>query len=221
MMGQPSFHLSLAFPNHGPAFVDYLDLEGLPERAREKWKRALLRFLKSVVYRRPGRLVLKSPESTARIRTLLEVFPDARFVLIVRDPYEVYSSLLNMLRAVYAHFGLQRPRYEGLEEFILATLPSMMQRLEEGRRLVGPARFHELRYEELLQGPIGQMRGVYEALQLGDFEAVRPRLEEYLGAQASYQAHHHELTPEVRAEITRRWASLIRPYGYQEKGTPA
>jgi omega-hydroxy-beta-dihydromenaquinone-9 sulfotransferase len=217
MMGQPSFHLSLAFPNHPRVCVEYLDLENVPPRARAAWKRALLRFLKRVVLRRPGRLVLKSPEHTARIRTLLELFPDARFVHIVRNPYVVFASLIKMLHAVYEHFGLQRPRHLGLEEFVFDTLPRILQKLEEGRRLVDPGRFHELRYEDLVRDPVGRLRAVYEALGLGGFEEYRPRLESYLAAQAGYHTNRYDLEPKLRDEITRRWGDLIRRYGYAEE----
>ena len=36
--------------------------------------------------RSPKRIVLKSPAHTARVRVLLELFPKARFVHIIRDP---------------------------------------------------------------------------------------------------------------------------------------
>ncbi|OAI50207.1 hypothetical protein AYO44_05800 [Planctomycetaceae bacterium SCGC AG-212-F19] len=221
LMGLPSFHRSLAFPNHPCVDLDYIDLERVPPRAREAWKRALLRFLKRVVYRRPGRLVLKSPEHTARIPILLEMFPDARFVHIVRNPYVLYDSLVKMLRAVYAHFGLQKPRYEGLEEFIYTTMPHMLQKLDEGRRLVDPGRFHELRYEDLVRDPVGQMQGVYEGLSLGGFDDFRPRLEAYLAGQKDYQPNRYHQGPELHAEITRRWGDIIRRYGYAEENAPS
>jgi len=220
MMGLPSFHRSLAFPNHPPTCVEYLDLERISPRAREEWKQGLLRFLKRVALRRPGRLVLKSPEHTARIRTLLELFPDARFVHITRNPYVLYTSLVNMLRAVYAHFGLQTPKYAGLEEFVFATLPAIMKRLEEGRRLVDPSRFHQLRYEDLVADPVGQLRTVYDRLDLGGFDDVLPRLTNYLAAQASYKTNRYEQVPAVRDEITRRWGDIIRRYGYVEETPP-
>lgn len=220
MMGQPSFHLSLAFPNHPRVHLDYLDLDDVPPRARNAWKHALLSFLKRVVYRRPGRLVLKSPEHTARIPTLLELFPDARFVHIVRNPYVVYTSLVKMMRAVFEHFGMQRPLYEGLEEFIFTTMPKCLDKLEKGRRLVDPSRFCELHYEDLVRDPIGQMQGVYDSLALGGFEVLKPRLEAYLAGQAGYQTNRYPMPAELRDQITHRWGDIIRRYGYDGEAPP-
>jgi len=42
------------------------------------------------------RLLLKSPVHTARIKLLLKLFPDAQFVYIHRNPYDVFRSAVNM-----------------------------------------------------------------------------------------------------------------------------
>jgi hypothetical protein len=93
----------------------------------------------------------------------------------------------------------------------------MYEKLEEGRKLVDPSRFYELRYEELVKDPVGEMRKLYEHLGLGGFEEVRPRLEEYLAKNRDYRTNKYDLAPAVRAEIARRWADVIRRYGYADE----
>ena len=41
------------------------------------------------------------------------------------------------------------------------------------------------------------MRRVYEELQLGDFEAVRPAIEQYFAGQKDYKTNRYEMTPEL------------------------
>jgi hypothetical protein len=214
-LGQPSPYLGIAFPNHPPPFLQYLDLEGLPPRALADWKKAFVHFLRQLTFRNPKRLVLKSPPHTCRIKVLLELFPDARFVHIVRDPYVVFPSTVNMWKSLYRAHGLQRPSYEGLEYYVYSTYLHLYTKLEEGRRLVRPARFHELRYEDLIRDPIGEMRRLYEQLELGGFERALPRLERYVAAARDYETNRYELPPEQRADITRRWGAVIRRYGYE------
>src|SRR5262249_6045277 len=95
MMGQPSPYLTIAFPNRPPPCPEAMDLEGLPPRMLASWKRAFYRFLQALTYKDPRRLVLKSPTHSCRIKVLLELFPEARFVHIVRDPYVVFPSTVN------------------------------------------------------------------------------------------------------------------------------
>ncbi len=47
------------------------------------------------------RMVVKSPVHTARVRVLLEMFPNAQFVYVHRDPYVVLQSSAHMADAYY------------------------------------------------------------------------------------------------------------------------
>ena len=42
------------------------------------------------------------------------------------------------------------------------------------------------------------MRRVYEELELGDFEAVRPAIEKYFAGKKDYKTNRYEMTPELR-----------------------
>src|SRR5438132_97220 len=214
MMGLPSPYLTIAFPNRPPQYQEYLDLEGLSPRALANWKRAFYRYLQRLTFKTPKRLVLKSPPHTCRVKVLLEMFPDARFIHIVRDPYVVFPSTIHLWKSLYRDHGLQRPQYVGLEEHVFETFNRMYQRLEEGRKLVSPSRFHELRYEELVRNPVGEMRLLYEKLDLGAFESYLPRLEEYLRQVAGYERNRYDVSPELRTRITKEWRHVIRRYGY-------
>jgi hypothetical protein len=214
MIGQPSPYLTIAFPNRPPQYSEYLDLHGLTPQALARWKRAFLGFLKRLTFKDPRRLVLKSPPHTCRIGVLLELFPDARFVHIVRDPYVVFPSTVNLWRSLYQAHSLQKPTYAGLEEQVFSTFRRMYDKLDEGRRLVKPGRFFEVHYEELIRDPTGQLQALYERLDLGGFDKLLPRLQDYLARVAGYETNRYELSPELQAEITRRWGEIIQKYGY-------
>ena len=179
------------------------------------WKEAFLRFLRHLTFKDARRLVLKSPTHTCRIPALLELFPKARFVHIVRDPRVVFPSTVNLWKALYLAHGLQRPTFAGLEEHVFQTFTHLYARLEQSKPLLAANRFHELCYEDLIADPIGQMRLLYERLELGGFEDYLPRLKTYLDAQAGYTTNRYpDLSSELRAEIERRWGHVIRQYGY-------
>src|SRR6202011_3820426 len=127
MLGQPSPYLTIAFPNRPPQDQEYLDLEGLPPKALARWKQTFLRFLQQLTYKNPKRLILKSPPHTCRIKVLLEMFPDARFVHIVRNPYVVFPSTVNLWKSLYQKHGLQVPTFAGLEDHVFDTYTRMYE----------------------------------------------------------------------------------------------
>lgn len=215
MLGQKSPYLTIAFPNNGFACQDYLDLEHLSPAKVRGWKRTFKQFLKEVTYKSGKRLVLKSPPHTARIKVLKEMFPDALFVHIVRDPYVVFPSTVHLWKTLYRTHGLQKPTFAGLEEHVLATFSRMYERLEEGKKLLNPKQFFELRYEDLVKDPVGQLARVYDHFNLGGFNEYRPRLEAYLATIKGYETNKYQLTPAERAEIAARWRPFIEKYGYE------
>jgi hypothetical protein len=213
-MGVPSPYLTMAFPNEPPQFPEYYDLEGVAAPQRRRWQRMFVKFLKQLVLRRPGRLVLKSPGHTFRLPLLLELFPQARFVHMVRNPYVLYPSTERLWQSMYAWQGYQKPNGRGLREYVFGTLVAMHDRLQATRGLVEPPRFFELRYEDLVREPIAQMRAIYSRFGLGEFERIEPALRAYFAQRADYRTNRYELPDELRREIARRWEPYFRTYGY-------
>jgi len=213
-MGIPSPYLTITFPNRPPQYQEYLDLRGVPEPAVARWKQAMLWFLKCVTLRDRKRIVLKSPPHTCRIRALVEMFPKAKFVHIVRDPYVIFPSTVNLWKRLYVDQGLQTPTYEGLNEHVFKTFTRMYETFESDRGLLGPDQLIDLRYEDLIADPVGQMRRVYEQLGLGDFETAKPAIEAYLAGQKDYKTNKYQISPEIRAEIGRRWGDFFHRYHY-------
>lgn len=218
MQGQPSPYLTLAFPNRPPQNERYLDLEQLTPRELEAWKRPLRRFVQQLYFRRRKTVVLKNPNHSFRIKVLLDVFPDAKFIHIMRDPYVVYPSSIHLLKSLSRVHSLQRPTFEGLDERVLSTYVDLYRKVDEGRELVDPSRFYELRYEDLISDPEGQLRILYEHLDLGGFEQYLPRLREYLADHVDYRTNSYELTAEQRAVIDEKWGDVIDRYGYRTAG---
>jgi hypothetical protein len=216
LLGQPSPYERFAFPN-GPADDGALDLRVLSRQAIAQWKSTFLRFLRQVTLLNGGRrLILKSPPHTCRFPVLLELFPAARFVHIVRDPYVVFPSTVNLWKSLYRNQVLQRPNTDRLAETVLDTFVKMHARLDEDRKLVPAGQFCELRYEDLLRDPVRGLEAVYRDLNLGDFEPARKQIEAYVAGMKSYETNRYDLSSADCDAVTRRWGHVIRKYGYDE-----
>jgi hypothetical protein len=216
LLGLPSPYWTIAFPNHPPQFQEYLDLRGLTPSALAAWKKVFRQFLLQLTFRDPRRLVLKSPPHSCRIPILLDMFPDARFVHIVRNPYVVFPSTINLWKSLYEAHGLQTPGLQGLEEHVFQTFARVYERIEEDKRLIPSGRFHEIRYEDLVREPAAQLRKLYDRLELGGYEAFLPRLEKFLESTRKYETNRYQLSVEQKQAIDRRWGPMIEQYGYAQ-----
>jgi hypothetical protein len=216
-LGAPTPYLSMMFPNRGDQYPEYLTLRDVPARRREAWKRELLQFLKRVSLNDPRRIVVKSPGHTARVRTLLEMFPDARFVHIARDPYAMYASTIKLWQALNFEEGLQVVRDEdAVRASVIDSLRRMYDAYLEDRELLADNRLVELRYEELVQDPKAELRAIYNRLELGDFARVESALDEHLTAVQDYRTNRHRRVDDVtRDELQRAWRRYFDEFGYE------
>ncbi|MCA9121062.1 MAG: sulfotransferase [Planctomycetaceae bacterium] len=218
-LGVPSPYATIAFPNNPPVFMEYLSLESLSPQERTQWHLAWMRFLKSLQYHKPGRLVLKSPTHTCRLPALLELFPNACFVNMVRHPMTVYLSTVRLWKSLFSTHGYQTPLYLGLNEFVLTTFDQMHRRLETTRELVPPGRLIDVYYENLVDDMVGTMQSIYEQLELDGFSGVERLIQEYVVEHRGYKPNQHHVTSELEAEVYERWRTYYEKYGYSRFAT--
>ena len=216
-LGLGSPYLTMAFPNEPPQDQEYLELEQVPPQRRQAWKEGFHWFLQMVTYRSRGkRVVLKSPTHTARVKILLEMFPNAKFVHIVRDPHVIFPSTVRLWKSLYQIQGCQHPTFQRLDEHVFDSFERMYRQYDEQKKLIPAGHLYEVRYEDLVRDPLHQMRAIYEQLDLGEFENVRPAFEKSLAGGKDYKTNRYELAPEISAQIERRWKDYWQRYGYAE-----
>jgi omega-hydroxy-beta-dihydromenaquinone-9 sulfotransferase len=213
MMGQPSFYTHIGFPNRRPADFDALDFRGISEQSRRRWSRALAWFLHRVAFLHPGkRLVLKSPPHMARIPALLRQFPNARFVYITRNPYRVYASTVRLWKALSANHALQVSHLRNVDDIVVEAGQRMYAAYQVNKKLIPPGRLFELRYEDLMFDPIGQMQELYRTLGLGDFAQARTQVEEFLACHQNYKPNNGPVSDNVKAKVDRHWSEWVREF---------
>jgi hypothetical protein len=211
-----SFLMTLAFPRRAEHYDRYLTFRGVAESEIAKWKAALEWFVRKLSFKYGRPLVLKSPGHTCRIKMLLDVFPDARFVHIHRNPYEVFQSARHAVQKVSPWWTIQRSTLQDdLDERTIRQFKEVYDVFFEERGLIPKDRFHEITFENLEADPVGQMRGIYEALALPNFQAVEPALRRYVESLTGYRRNTFpELPTELRTRIAREWGRCFEEWGY-------
>ena len=215
-LGAGSVYLEWAFPNRG-AHTEFLTLDTLPVERREHWKQCLDWFIRRQTLKDPSaRIVMKSPPHTARVKLILELYPDARFIHIVRDPRVVIPSTVRTWERMMDAVSLQIRRPRPLEDQILDTFQLMYDRFEQDKSLIPANQFYQLRYEELVANPKAVLEAIYRQLDLGDFEVARPAVQSYLDGVKNYKTNKFQPDSELVAKITQRCGDYIRRYGYAD-----
>jgi hypothetical protein len=208
-------YMSVIFPRRREFYDRYLTFQGVPDEEIETWQSAFTLFLKKLTWKYDRPIVLKSPPHTCRIRLLLGLFPDARFVHIHRNPYVVFRSTEHSDRVALRWWALQKPGPGELTSYFIGRYKAMYDAFFAEKSLIPGDNFHEVSLEEVERDPVGQMRALYEKLRLPDFGAVEPALRQYVGSLGNYQKNRYpDLPPELRREIRKAWERCFDEWHY-------
>ena len=197
-------------------FDKYVLFENIPDSEIEKWKQGYLFLLKKIsIANKNKQLVLKSPPNTARIKLLLSLFPDAKFIFIHRNPYEVYASNKRFLKVTHKIYALGGTKSLNTNSIILDTYAKMMHHYIQEKHLIPQGQLMELAYEDFIQNPISNMRAAYETLHLNDFSYCENKMTSFAERQKKFNMLAHQLPPEERSIISGKLEHIIRHWNYQ------
>jgi hypothetical protein len=170
---------------------------------------------KATIFAAGRRLVLKTPTNTARIPFLLENFPAAKFVHIVRNPYLVYQSMRNMYRKVLPGDSLQEIDWDSLDAWTIKAYQGVMRRYLDDRKRISDGHLFEIRFEELDERPLEVLTHLYQALDLGGFESALPEFEHYLAGLGAFEKNRFDFPPDSVEAVNEHWGFALDSFGYE------
>lgn len=213
-LGAPSAYEALLVPSLMRDVKHLLDLPSRPAEDQNLWWDKFEYFLKLLTIQQGKPMILKSPTHGFRLAILQKRFPGARYVLIERNPYEVFASNLKLWRTLTARYSLERCSQPQLQDFILDAYLLHEKTVSEEIRNSPPGLFAKIRYEELIANPLDQISRLYQALNLGDFTRARPRLESHLDSSSGHRRNRFRLSRAQRELIESAWGGIIEQKGY-------
>ena len=163
---------------------------------------------------------MKSCTHTARIRIILEMFPDAKFVHIHRNPYEVFASTLHMRSHTdwenFFHLPDVEPELVRRTQ-TLALGQRIFERVIDDRRLIPDGNYIELAYEDLVGNEMATIERIYSQFGMPGWEKSRPVLEQYVTGLAGYKRNQLKLEARARDEVYEWWGSAFDAFGYDRR----
>ena len=212
-----SVYLAMAFPSRNDHYQRYLSFDDAEMDEREAWKDSFLQFSKKLTFKQGAdrSLLYKTPSHTARIKILLEIFPDAKFVHISRDPYRVIQSSRHFFDKAVWKFYLQRPDLEKLDDQIIERYNAVYHSYFSHRELIASGNLVELKFEEFELDPMRHIDRIYSQLDLPDYAAVKTSLQSYVESLEGYQKNAFKaIDPELKHKIKERCSTHFEALGY-------
>jgi len=211
--------VSLTFP------FPYVELEYLfwTDREPREKRRRILGFYRSMLQRLltcrgGGRIHCgKSPQFTLKMRALLEVFPDARFIVMLRHPYETIPSLLDLMSRYWRGMGAPEALVDASAKLLGEIQIAQYRHAVEVADELPDSQQVVVEFRDLLADPKSVVQQIYARFGLEISEDFDRYLEEERRAAKAFRSQH-EFEPEgsgpARDRVHRELADLFDRFGW-------
>ncbi|MFP6626307.1 MAG: sulfotransferase [Deltaproteobacteria bacterium] len=205
--------------------LDFYHMNDWPASKRRRYND----FYREVVKRQ---LYLNGPEKThlaknplwsGRVESLIEAFPDARFVVNVRDPRETIPSLLKLVAGSWKALGWDRERQRRSLQVLVDqswhTYTHPLDTLDANPETKGAI----VDYRRLTADPAATIEGVYRDLGLTLSDEYRALLSGQGKRESKHTTRHHYSLEEFGLEgdvIRENLAALFERFGWDADDRP-
>jgi len=212
-----NFYNALYFPKRMVEYYyKYVRFKNVSPKLTRRWKYSYDYLLKTATLNMRGKqLVLKNPVNTARIKILLELYPDAKFIHIYRNPYIIYLSTRHFYKKAIEVFMFQKVPNELLEENIIKIYKKMMKSYFKEKKLIPSYNLIDIKFEDLESNTIGQLERIYNKLNLHGFDKNKNRFDIYLEQIKSYKKNKFQMDDRILNLIEKNWRFTIDKWNYK------
>lgn len=211
-----SFYNWWYFPKKTRAIAnEYLLNKTLSDEDIEIWKNNYKRFVdRSLINTKGIRFVSKNPPNTARIPQLLELYPNAKFIYIHRNPYEVIRSTIAFYKSILPATQLQDIDEDTLISDILWVYKELILKYESDKKSIPSNNLIEITYADLVSKPDMEIQQIYKNLLNDDYKRVEKNVNEYVES-INHTLKEYKYKSEFLTQVNAELSEIIALKGYE------
>lgn len=217
-MGIGSMANALYFPkNFGNYFNRFVLFNGIPAEKKTYKKNHEWLLKKLTLKNNNKQLLLKSPFNTGRIKVILEMYPDAKFIHIHRHPYSVFLSNEKLYESILPQVALQTVGNLEMKEHVINTYRDSYKSFFNDKTLLKKEQLFEMSYKEFIANPAETLKNVYAQLNLEGFETALPYIIKEAEHYAGYKVNKHAADNEKLEMVYSKWKDIYNLLGYKKE----
>ncbi len=217
MIEESIMHM-MSFPSNARFYAQCAFYNELCEKEKKKIRDCYLKVIKKLTYYTGGQqLILKSPDNTCRVDMLLELFPDAKFIHIYRNPYNVFPSTIGMFKKLFPIFSLEdinNNSDEVVNEVVMDIYEKLYLQYLKDKELIPQENLMEIKYEDFVKDPMGYVEDIYGSLNIEGFEQQKANMKKYVDSKKSYKTNGYQIDNMSKRRLNKKLKFLFDKYGY-------
>ena len=155
-----------------------------------------MRYYRSCVQRHlyavgPGRTLLsKATQFSGSIESILEEFPDARIITIIRHPAKSIASHVSVFYPVWRVINPEVAKDAPQSRHYAELAAAWFRHLFQARKNIDPRRYVCVRYDDLARNPGAAIGQIYSHFGLEMSESFKARLDAASARQREFKSKH-------------------------------
>lgn len=205
------------YPKYQQVYADkYLLFNDIQEEELNVFEDTFKKLIKISLWNTRGQQFLsKNPPHTGRVKELVKMFPNAKFIYLIRNPFTVLESTRNFFTNTIQPLKLQDISNEELEQNIISIYSQLYHKYESDKFLIPKGNLIEVRFEDFEADALGKTKEIYETLNLPGFEDAEKAIRNYVGEKKGYRKNKYKYDERTVKLVEDNWSFALDQWGYR------
>lgn len=193
----------------------YSLLDDINEAELKVFKETFTKLTKTFLWStQDTQLPSKNPPHTGRVKKLMEMFPNARFVYLMCNLCTIFESTRSFLADTIQPLGLQDITPTELEDNILSIYAKLHHKYEAGKQFIPKRNLMGMKFEDFKANTMGMTENIYHALDIPGFSEARGTMERYVGSEKGYKKSRYKHDGRAVQLMQDHWDFTLKQWDY-------
>lgn len=204
-------------PQYQQEYADkYLLFNDISEAELKVFEEVFTKLIKISLWNTGGSQFLsKNPPHTGRVKELVKMFPNAKFIYLMRNPYTVFESTRSFFTNTIQPLKLQDITNERLEENILSIYTKLYHKYEADKKFIPEGNLIEVKFEDFEVDAMAMTEEIYRSLSIPGFAEAHGAIGKYVGRKKGYKKNKYSYDDRTIRLVEENWDFALKQWDYK------
>lgn len=209
------------FPERMQEYCDrFLTMKDAKEDEIADFKEQFMKLVKISMWNsrrnvKDAQYLSKNPPHTGKVKTLVEMFPNAKFIYLIREPYTVFESSRSFFTQTIGPLELHSIPLDEMERNILYGYKELHDAYQEQKKYIPEGNLFEVKFEEFEKDAMGITERIYRELNIPGWDEAKPLIEKYVESKKGYKKNKYSYDPRTVQMVNEAWGPILDQWGYE------
>ena len=205
------------FPERMQEWCDrFLTFKTITDEELREFKQTFEKLVKLSLWNTGGTQYLsKNPPHPGRIKAMTELFPRARYIYLMRNPYTVFESTRSFYINTIKPLQFHAISDEEMEQNILRNYMELYHAYKEQKQHLPEGALYEVRFEDIEKDALNITKDIYSKLGIPGWEEAKSAIESYIQSKKGYKKNKYQYAPRTVRLVNEHWGEALDDWGYE------